>query len=130
MTLSEALFSHVSALVSEARVYAAYSPMPKTADEEFLDVVVLQFNGAVFTAMDEPVNRDATYLVTVVSRDHLRAVQAAELIARDLHGFGGLMGGDDGVKVIDIQAEETAEDFDAEHFLFARSISLLISYEF
>jgi len=127
MTLSEGLYSHIAGLIAEARVYAAAAPTPAEG-EEYLDVVVLQFNGAVFTTMDEPRMRDATYIITAISRNHLNAVETAERIADNLHGFSGVMGG--GVTVVDIQAEELPEDFDAEHKLFGRSISWLIRYEF
>lgn len=129
MTLSEALFPFVSALVPEARVFAVMAPPPRDG-EEYMDTVVIRFEGAEFTSMSNPVSRDTTQTIVCMSSVHFRAVEMAERLALEFQGFSGLMGGDEGVKIVDTKATELPEEIDQEHMLFQRSISLLISYEF
>ena len=136
MTLSQALFTHVAGLanvvaVASDRVYAVDAPRPSSVSAPYEDVVVISFEGAEHDSLNnEPCNRIANYVITVVSKSHLRAVELAESIVRSLYGYRGTMGGVGGVAVVDIEATETPEDFDPEHSLFARNISLRITYEF
>jgi hypothetical protein len=135
MTLSEALYSHVSGITAveataEDRVYAVNAPAPVDATAEFPDVVVISFEGATITSLSTPVTRESNFTVTVVSRQHLRAAETAEAIVRDLHGYAGTMGGSSGVNIIDTEADEGPEDFDGEHLLYARSVLLKITHVF
>lgn len=129
MTLTEALYRHVSGVALLAKTYSVYGPVPATTEDAAADVVVITFDGASFTSMTDSGAKDARFTLICVSRQHLQCAELTELLANSLHGFSGVMGGTGGVDVIDIQAEEQSEDFDGEHNVFTRSISLVISYE-
>ncbi len=129
MTLTEALNRQVASIAALAKTYSVYAPIPATSEDAATDVVVVTFDGATFTSMTDSGTKEARFTLICVSREHLQCVELTELLARSLHGFSGEMGGTDGVNVIDIQAEEQSEDFDMEHSVFSRSISLVISYE-
>jgi len=129
MTFSEALYSHISQVAAayEARVYAVSAP---AADAATSPVVVIAFEGGAFTSMDLPMTSEETYTITAVSANHLEAVTLARTLALDLNAFAGVMGGGGGVDVIKIEAAEGPEDYDIENSLFARNVSLSVTYEF
>lgn len=134
MTLSQALFTHISSIAAvadqvESRVYSVEAPRP-AADVYYQDVIVISFEGATIESLSEPVNRVADFSVIAVSQDHLHAVELAETICREMHGYAGTMGGVGGVKVVDCTASEGPEDYDSEHKLFARTVALRVTYEF
>lgn len=127
MTLSEAIFRHVTGCVGDALVYAVSAPM---AEVEGQSVVIIAFDGATITSLSEPSTRESLYTISAVSSDHLAAITLAEAICEAFHGFGGVMGGVGGVDVVDVDASEAPEDYDPENALFARNVSLRVTYEF
>ena len=127
MTFSQALFTHVSEVAAEAQTYALTAPADAASTGP---VVVISFDGAVFTGLSEPDTCEENYTITVVSDDHLEAVTLARALALNFNAFSGVMGGDGGVEVVDIEASEGPEEYDADHSLFARNVSLRVTYEF
>ena len=133
MTLSEALFAHIAALadvVSTAgtNVFSVEGLRPTTT---YQDAVVIAFEGASIDSLNSTNTvRIADFSVVVVSTVHLRAVSLAESIVRSLHGYSGVMGGAGGVNVIDCTAKEGPEEHDTETNLFARVVTLSVTYEF
>lgn len=108
-------------------MYAVSAP---AADALAQTVVVIAFEGGAFSGLSVPMTSEDNYTISVVSAIHLEAVTMARAIALDLDSFSGIMGGAEGVEVIDIEASEGPEDYDPEHFLFARNVSLRVTYEF